>query len=313
MVIPAFQAENWINESIESALNSGSFSTEVVVVDDGSEDDTYKIASRYGNRVKVIRQKNSGVVVSRMTGANHAQGEYVKFLDADDLLPPRWTENIYSLAKAYPGEIFLTRVAEFSSSPHDLQEAMYKLGYEAGHLTLVRKEFLLAQATPSGSWVFPTELFKKFNFFPRSDVHLGEEYSFCLEVVKSKVPIRFADVIGYFVRNHDSTLRLSRTLDESRHLCQIRLIEECYQYIIRCIPHHSPAAIKQISSLCWARGRECLRHKLFTAARAYFELSDAIDPNINRPGSLIYQIANFVFGPIKSELIVSAGKKLIGK
>jgi glycosyltransferase involved in cell wall biosynthesis len=87
-VIPAFNASSWIAEAIDSALAQRGHELEVVVVDDGSTDDTAAIVSRFGSRVSLQTQRNRGVASARNHGARLARGRYLAFLDADDAWAP---------------------------------------------------------------------------------------------------------------------------------------------------------------------------------------------------------------------------------
>lgn len=87
VIIPVYNKKEFIGECIESVLNNGLDSIEVVVVNDGSTDGGDLICEQYANesgKVKYISQKNAGVAAARNTGINNATGEYVTFLDADD-------------------------------------------------------------------------------------------------------------------------------------------------------------------------------------------------------------------------------------
>jgi len=87
ILIPAYNAERWINETIKSALGQTWPNCEIIVVDDGSTDNTYDIARGYQSKsVKVIRQENMGASVARNTAISLAQGDYIQWLDADDLI-----------------------------------------------------------------------------------------------------------------------------------------------------------------------------------------------------------------------------------
>ena len=88
IVIPAYQAEDFLADAIESALHQTYPDIEVIVVIDGATDASATIARSYGPRVRVIEQANSGVPAARNRGTAAARGELVLFLDADDRLPP---------------------------------------------------------------------------------------------------------------------------------------------------------------------------------------------------------------------------------
>jgi len=94
IIIPCFNAETWVAAAIESALAQEGTECEVIVVNDGSRDHSLAIASRFAARgVTVIDQPNRGAAAARNAGLRAARGNYLQFLDADDLLAPdklRW-------------------------------------------------------------------------------------------------------------------------------------------------------------------------------------------------------------------------------
>lgn len=94
VVIPCYNAEGFIDECINSILAQDHADLEVICVDDGSKDGTYKRllalqAGPGGHRMKVIQQNNQGASAARNNGLRQATGEYIQFMDADDLLMPR--------------------------------------------------------------------------------------------------------------------------------------------------------------------------------------------------------------------------------
>ena len=113
MVIPAFNAENYIARCIDTVLAQSQSDVEIIVVDDGSSDRTPEIidwyAEKYGNIV-AIHQENSGVAAARNTGMMHANGEYIGFMDNDDLLYPSMVERLYQSAKKNDCDIAVTSV-----------------------------------------------------------------------------------------------------------------------------------------------------------------------------------------------------------
>lgn len=89
ILIPAYNAEKWIRDTIESALDQTWPKKEIIVVDDGSTDHTVQILKRYESKsVKVIAQKNAGGPAARNKALSYAQGDYIQWLDHDDLLAP---------------------------------------------------------------------------------------------------------------------------------------------------------------------------------------------------------------------------------
>lgn len=89
ILIPAYNAEGWIAESLQSAIEQTWPRKEIIVVDDGSRDSTLAIAQSYaGPNVQVVSQENGGASAARNRLLSLAQGDYMQWLDADDLLAP---------------------------------------------------------------------------------------------------------------------------------------------------------------------------------------------------------------------------------
>jgi glycosyltransferase involved in cell wall biosynthesis len=89
ILIPAYNAESFITETIRCALGQTWPRKEIIVVDDGSPDKTYEVAKRLESaEVKVVRQENGGAPSARNRAFSLAQGTYIQWLDADDLLHP---------------------------------------------------------------------------------------------------------------------------------------------------------------------------------------------------------------------------------
>lgn len=97
IVIPAYNAERFLQEAVESALRQTFPPNKLIVVDDGSEDHTYEIAESYGTSVEVVRHRiNKGVSAARNAGAERTNSEWLLFLDADDVLEPNALRSLVS-------------------------------------------------------------------------------------------------------------------------------------------------------------------------------------------------------------------------
>ena len=88
IIIPTYNTANYISEAVDSALAQTYPDSEIIVVDDGSTDGTRQLLESYGHRIRYIYQDNQGVSTARNKGVQEAQGEYMAFLDADDIWYP---------------------------------------------------------------------------------------------------------------------------------------------------------------------------------------------------------------------------------
>ena len=102
VVIPTYNRARWLRDAIRSALQQTHRPLEVLVVDDGSTDDTGRLCADMGPPVRHILQEHSGAAVARNRGLEEARGEYVAFLDSDDLWQPRKLEVHLAVHRALP-------------------------------------------------------------------------------------------------------------------------------------------------------------------------------------------------------------------
>ena len=103
VIVPAYNLAHWISGCLDSILAQTHENLEVIVVDDGSGDETFSVVSQYAemdSRVKAIQQDNGGVTSARLRGIREASGEWIGFVDGDDFIEPqmytRLLENAHS-------------------------------------------------------------------------------------------------------------------------------------------------------------------------------------------------------------------------
>lgn len=100
VVIPTYNHERFLVDAVDSALAQSYPYLEIIVVDDGSTDNTAAVMSGYGNRVRYIRQQNRGLSGARNTGILASQGEYIALLDADDCWHVDYLRNVHATLAA---------------------------------------------------------------------------------------------------------------------------------------------------------------------------------------------------------------------
>lgn len=117
VVIPCYNGEAYLAETLRSALGQTHPVMEIIVVDDGSTDGSADLASSFGDSVRVVRQQNGGEGSARNRGVLEARGELIAFLDADDLWHPRKIERQTAYLDEHPdiGAV-TTDVAKFEGS-----------------------------------------------------------------------------------------------------------------------------------------------------------------------------------------------------
>lgn len=159
VIIPVYNGEKYIKVSIESVLNQPYKDIEVIVMNDGSEDQSLKIAENIAEkdqRVRIINQENQGVAAARNLGIYKAKGEFIAFLDQDDIWVPDFlSENLINqIANCrcdmisfgyYCSDQNMTRVASFPRDSREIDEPWNYIGENYRHFSsyFYKKNFLL--------------------------------------------------------------------------------------------------------------------------------------------------------------------------
>ena len=181
VIIPTYNASQYLAEAIDSVLAQTAPADEIIVVNDGSQDDTATVVRDYGNRIQYIEQINSGPSVARNSGIAIARGEWVAFLDSDDVwlsdkLATQWraVEQVGSPALICGATITMDANAKAPHAEEDIQ------------LVPLRRLLLRNQISTSTVMVPKAELLAVGGFDPR---YRGpEDYACWLELAK-RIPV----------------------------------------------------------------------------------------------------------------------------
>lgn len=146
VIIPNYNHTRFITGAIQSVLTQTYRSFEIIVVDDGSTDNSREVVAQFGNQVRYIWQENQGLGAARNTGIRAATGELIGLLDADDQWQPTFLETIVSLVAKYPQvALYYSGAQGMDATGHDLP---YVFGEPVGtpettYHTLLRANFLI--------------------------------------------------------------------------------------------------------------------------------------------------------------------------
>lgn len=134
VIVPAYNAQQYIADTIRSVLEQTLQTWELIIVNDGSTDKTAEIIAAFDDeRIHLIEQANSGVSAARNVGLDRATGSYITFLDADDILPPRSLQVRAEYLQTHPDVHIIDGVVEVKDK--DLQKTLWSyLPYYAGRL-----------------------------------------------------------------------------------------------------------------------------------------------------------------------------------
>lgn len=176
VIIPAYNAANFIQRSIRSVLCQTFSDFEIIVVNDGSKDATHeKVSSISDERLIVINKKNEGVSVARNAGIQRAQGEYICFLDADDEYLPDHLSILYEAIEQHKDKgFFSTRFCISMMDNNEKIDMPTVTGRTAYYDNVIEEIFSFPELIWTGCVCIQKELFDKFGMF-EPGIRLGED------------------------------------------------------------------------------------------------------------------------------------------
>lgn len=209
IVVPVYNVEQWLPETIESLLAQTFRDFELILVNDGSTDGSAKVCDRYAaidNRVRVVHQKNAGVSVARNVGLREAKGEYIGFTDSDDIAEADMYAVMLKLAYEHGADIVQCQ--------HD-RECVSVTNHRSGDVvTMDGQEFVRRIFVKTGgdytnqvalwSKIYRRELFEGI-VFPAGRVYEDEQetYKLCL---KAKRIVETPDVLYHYIKRENSII-----------------------------------------------------------------------------------------------------------
>jgi glycosyltransferase involved in cell wall biosynthesis len=240
VVIPCYNQAHFLGEAIQSTLSQSYPDFEVIVVDDGSTDDTEKVGSGYtaaDQRVKLIRQQNRGLAGARNRGLAESRGEYVVFLDSDDRLLEEALEVGVKELESHPECAFVSGRCRFIAADGS---PILRLEQEilAGdpHIELLRAGPILVPAV-----TYRRSVFEAVGGFEES-YKAAEDYALYYRVAAG-FPIHLHDAVVAEVRRHEGSMtrdfplmlrsNLSALISQRRYVRGKKPHEEAYRAGIR--------------------------------------------------------------------------------
>jgi len=182
IIIPCYNASSYIKETINSVLIQTFQNFEIIVINDGSKDQGSEIIKTIkDNRIRLVEQKNQGVSSSRNNGIILANGEFIVFLDADDLLHPSFLEKrIFTLSKS-SAIACASNVVLVDGKENKIEED--KKHFAANKSSQIL-EFNDGIITCPSSYLFKTEFIKKHKITFNKNLQSSADKYFLLEVLK---------------------------------------------------------------------------------------------------------------------------------
>lgn len=192
VVIPCFNKEDYIGETLDCVLNQTYTDFEVIVVDDGSEDKSIKVISNYNDeRIKIISQVNSGVSKARNTGIEYSKGNYIAFIDADDLWESDHLLKMQEMISKYPNYgLYCSRYSRIYDGKK-ISSKFYNIPPENGDYYIVNDYFTKCTFGDNIAWtsavVVPKKILTDIGGFPMG-INRGEDkYVWAIVALYNKV------------------------------------------------------------------------------------------------------------------------------
>jgi glycosyltransferase involved in cell wall biosynthesis len=210
-IIGVYNGERYIGEAVDSILAQTYRSLEIVVADDGSTDSTSAIVNRYGPPVRYFWQPNAGPGAARNLGLGNAQGEFIAFLDADDLWHPEKLERQLSRFQARPDlEMCVTHVQNFWDPALQEIEAKFREHRPIKPLPGYVTQALLARRN----------LFEKLGYFDAAWRHIHDAEWFVRATEDGVVMELLPDVL-VFRRLHGANRSHRQAITSRDEYCQL--------------------------------------------------------------------------------------------
>lgn len=209
IIVPVYNVEDYIQKCIESILNQSFTNYELLLIDDGSKDNSIKIVEEYLQkdlRIKLIHQENMGLSEARNTGIKHSKGDYILFVDSDDYLEEDSLEKISKIIKSSDYDIILNNGYRIESSNKRLIRNNDNRYYISGRQYMI--ENIKRDTYFPAVWlnVYSSRLIKENQiYFKKGRLHEDVEWFPYLLNYCSKIKTTNIILYNYNIRNNSIT------------------------------------------------------------------------------------------------------------
>jgi len=218
VIIATYNRADYVGESINSVLNQSYQNVEIVVIDDGSTDNTKNVLSQYKNKIKYIYQENKGQAAARNNGIRESKGEFIAFLDSDDLLMPGAIElQVNALSSESNIKLAYGRIMEIDSKGRAIVTHRNNQRYKSGS---VYGDLLLDYFIQTSTVMVRKECFNHIGYFDESirgtedwDMWLRISRHFkvqCIDAIIAKYRVHNANSIGNIDKLFKNELKVLR-------------------------------------------------------------------------------------------------------
>lgn len=218
IIVPVFNRKSYLEAALHSISKQTYQSYEVIVIDDGSTDDTSEYVKYLGHPISTIRQANLGVSKARNHGAKIARGKYLVFLDSDDVLLPWSLQCYWDVINQFHPLVISARTIEFEDEPPAVGEVNYQKP-----LAKIYDDYLANAENYSfvgaSCMVIEANVFARSNGFS-NEMMAGEDYDLLLRVGVERpyATIEAPVTVGYRVHADNVSKKVDRLVEGSSNL-----------------------------------------------------------------------------------------------
>ena len=217
IIVPVYKAEQLLSECVDSVLNQSFTDFELILVDDGSPDNSGKICDEYAEkdaRVRVIHKENGGVSAARNAGIDVALGKYIIFLDSDDFVDKGYFDTIKGavVSNADLVSFGMFNYLHKENGCVEIYESEMNIDTSfEGHDAKAWENFIVSSffASPCNK-VFLSSIIKGKNVRFKEGVVCFEDYMFCLEYAKYSKSVKCISTPIYYYRNYEAVNHVSK-------------------------------------------------------------------------------------------------------
>lgn len=229
VVIPVYNCEKYIEEAVLSIEKQPCKDVEILIVDDGSKDNSGNIADNLAEKftnIKVFHIPNGGVSHARNYGVSKSIGKYISFLDADDV----WCKNVYTDETQ---QLLLSsdRIISFGYISCDEKLTMGNFIEAKNYEPKFNSHFNNFYYKSFCSNMYPKNIFEKINFDERHTY--GEDMEFLMKIWCENIPIISLDSPLFMYRHNKNSVMHSQNRSDSKYLLtQIKVFNDLYNYAV---------------------------------------------------------------------------------
>jgi len=235
IIIPVYNAEKYLSATLDSVINQTFHDIEMVCINDGSTDESLQILRDYqrrDKRVKIVTQKNSGGSAARNAGIKHATGEYIMFLDADDMYAKNIVAHAYSRAVKTGVDILLYNFARFVGKPTPLAvKSKITPGQDLEFFTKdsYTDRFFNDFATITWNKFIKKSVLVNNKIFFDIDLSHNHDVDFSIRLMLAAKSYSWLDEVGYYYRTTDTGLTATKRSDPTNVL---KILIKLYKTVI---------------------------------------------------------------------------------